>query len=260
MFQHAASSVLAHRLKAKLYHDLGWFDLIKNRADATQRVYELDQFGIKPRTLTTIGKLKLKFQSPHDFKEQSLEYKPKFVILSGNILLDGYWQSYKYYKGNEKLVESLFNFPKCQTNANLADAITNSESISVHIRRGDYSANPKTKALHGLMPDTYYEAAIKSMAKGLKNPRLFVFSDDPEWAKKNFKSSTPFVVAEQGRGVDDMHLMSLCKRNILANSSFSWWAAWLNKNSGKQIVAPKKWFEASSYTNPDLLPKDWIKL
>ncbi len=257
MFQYATASILSKKLSTRLYCDLSWYQEKANRSGIVQRHYELDQFGINTRKVGFLAKLK---RQPTLFKESYQGYDPMFGNLNGDILLDGYWQSYKYFENYELLVRQLFQFPKLKTNQNLRGEITSSQSISMHIRRGDYAANPKTKAIHGLMPMSYYMTAIKRASKNLKAPKLFVFSDEPSWAKANLKLPLPTVFVERGHNVDDMHLMSLCKQNIIANSSFSWWSAWLNENPRKQVIAPKQWFNDASLKNPDLLPREWAKL
>jgi hypothetical protein len=135
-------------------------------------------------------------------------------------------------------------------------------AISLHVRRGDYANNPKTKATHGLCSLDYYQASVRQMAQKVARPHFFIFSDDMEWVQGNLKIDFPCVFVEHNRGAEsynDMRLMSLCKHHIIANSSFSWWGAWLNPNMEKIVIAPRKWF-ASQTAVPDLFPAGWIIL
>jgi len=257
MFQHAAGAVLAEKLGTKLYHDLSWFDFVKTKPHATQRSFELDQFGIAPRTLSFFAKRQA--AKLPVYSQSGLGYDSGFTKISGSVILDGHWQSYRYFENSPDLIKKVFSFPTLE-NEELSEQITSKPSISLHIRRGDYASNTTINAIHGLLPKQYYEKGVAKLANELENPHLFLFSDDIAWVKQNFKFNHPSTFIKSRRDIDDMHLMSLCRCNIIANSSFSWWAAWLNANSGKQVVAPKKWSIDPNYKYPELIPKDWIIL
>jgi hypothetical protein len=127
----------------------------------------------------------------------------------------------------------------------------------MHIRRGDYQNNPTTKEFHGLCSIEYYQRAIKLMNENVDNPHFFVFSDDMNWVRKEYEinGQHTFVdINDESNGTIDMQLMSLCKHNIIANSSFSWWAAWLNNYNKKIVIAPEKWFNNSSIDTSTILP------
>lgn len=262
MFQYAAGAALAKRLKTNLYMDLGWFDAIKGNSEVTQRVYELDGFNIKPKGINAKDKISARLRPPKVFKEGALDYNADFEALQGNIILDGYWQSHKYFEDYRDLILDTFKFP-AKTSANnkrLLKAINASQSISVHIRRGDYNTKAG-RSYHGLISLTYYKKAIGLIQKTVDNPVLFVFSDEIEWCKKNIKFELPTTFIDSNgpnSGVEDMRLMSACKHNIIANSSFSWWAAWLNQNDEKQVYAPKTWFKAVKANLDDRVPSDWL--
>jgi Glycosyl transferase family 11 len=132
----------------------------------------------------------------------------------------------------------------------------------LHIRRGDYVQNPKASAVHGTSTLDYYSEAIQLMIGEVGMPHVFIFSDDIDWVKGNLIIPSPHTFVCQNIGADsyrDMQLMSLCKHNIIANSSFSWWGAWLNPNPEKIVIAPKQWFVNANNT-VDLLPSTWITL
>jgi Glycosyl transferase family 11 len=133
-------------------------------------------------------------------------------------------------------------------------------SVSLHVRRGDYV----TLGDHGLCDQAYYEAALARITEGLEGePTVFVFSDDPLWARDNLPLPFNKVVVDfNGPETDfeDMRLMSLCRHNIIANSSFSWWAAWLNANPGRRVAGPAHWFADPKMHSPDILPTDWLRI
>jgi hypothetical protein len=148
--------------------------------------------------------------------------------------------------------------------AALEDEITKSISISIHVRRGDYASNPVTTAYHGLYSIDWYQMAIKEMEKSLgRQVHFFIFSDDYDWVKTNLKLDMPCTFIKpspDGMEAQDLYLMSRCKHNITANSSYSWWAAWLNPNPNKKVIAPAKWFMGADSNTIDLIPPEWIKI
>ena len=126
------------------------------------------------------------------------------------------------------------------------------------MRRGDFLSNPGAQKFHGVCSITYYKKSINFIMQKVKNPHFFIFSDDLEWTKLNFNFiENPFTFVENDSDALDFWLMCLCKHNILANSTFGWWAGWLNKNNSKIVIAPKKWFLNSTISTDDLIPKNW---
>ncbi|MGH7156964.1 MAG: alpha-1,2-fucosyltransferase [Candidatus Saccharimonadales bacterium] len=264
MFQYAVGLVLADRLSTRLYMDLSWFEAIKGNANVAQRVYELDVFDIYPKQLGLLDKISIKLNSPISFKEQGLGYQKSFRNLRGNIILDGYWQSYKYLDRKRELVLEAFSFPEkiSQKNLKIFSSIQKAESVSIHIRRGDYVQMKHTNIYHGVIPLSYYSQAIAYFESLLNGPVFYIFSDDPKWCRTNLKLRSPAVFVDNNRGqrsgVEDLRLMSACKHNIIANSSFSWWAAWLNSNPQKIVCSPKDWFAGTKHRIQDRIPKDWL--
>lgn len=175
-------------------------------------------------------------------------------------LLDGYWQSEKYFASCVNQVRQAFKFPSLDKgNQLIAQQIEQVNSVSVHVRRGDYVNNP----LHGdICTLDYYKRAIGIINSKIANPQFYVFSDDVAWCKDNLSlPNAVYVDGNQGKNsYKDMQLISLCKCNIIANSSFSWWGAWLNINSNKVVIAPRKWFNDTRFNVSDLLPNEWIKI
>jgi hypothetical protein len=199
---------------------------------------------------------------------RNLVVEPHYHYWAGinNVLLPcylmGHWQSERYFIEVTQIIKNDFTFklPLDNTNLKLAQEIASVSSVSIHVRRGDYMSNKKTLSTHGLCPLSYYESAMNEICKHIKNPHFFVFSDDVEWVQKSLKINHPcrYIDNNQGKeSYNDMRLMSLCKHNIIANSTFSWWGAWLNNNADKMVVAPQRWF-ANDTKVMDLFPSGWL--
>ncbi len=196
--------------------------------------------------------------------EPHFHYWPEINRAPGNCYLAGYWQSEKYFQAHASIIRADFTFrpPLTNRNADLAEQITRVNAVSLHVRRGDYMSNPKTTATHGLCSLDYYLAAIRHIAERVQHPQFFVFSDDIAWAKNNLKIDFPHRFVDHNHGLEgynDMRLMGMCKHHIIANSSFSWWGAWLNPSESKIVAAPKKWF-VNENNAEDLLPQGWVAL
>ncbi len=278
MFQYAAGRRLANTHKTTLSMDLSWFDNT-NQVD-TPRFYELDCFNVaedfidpadyllientsgikqKIRAYTKdLNKPKLKL-----YAEKFYQFDKTVLDLPDNTVLEGYWQTEKYFADiRDVLLKDFgFNNQPSSKNKQLLDKIKKTESVSIHVRRGDYVTNKNANAFHGTKEQAYYDAALEPILKHANLPSLFVFSDEPEWCKKNLKFDMPttYVIGNK-KGSEDMRLMMHCKHNVIANSSFSWWASWLNQNPKKIVVAPKKWFNDSSINTKDVIPESWIKI
>ena len=173
----------------------------------------------------------------------------------------GYWQSYKYFIDNWYLFKEEINLDKFNTDPETLNQINISNSVSVHVRRGDYINNLKVSAFMGNLKLDYYNYAIDLAQKQMKNPIFFFFSDDIEWVKNNFTGKNFYFVKNDYDNFKlpfkDLLLMKNCKHNIIANSSFSWWGAWLNENPNKIIFAPKYWTSKIKTSTTDLTPKEW---
>lgn len=205
-----------------------------------------------------------KFKSSKFVLEPNFNFWPEFLNSPNDCYLDGYWQSEKYFFGCSALIRKDFTFKNVLDpyNLELASIIDKTNSVSIHIRRGDYVSNLKTNANHGLCSIDYYLTAFNYITKRIESPYFFIFSDDIEWARKNISLHSPcqFISHNIGsKSYVDMQLMSLCKHNVIANSSFSWWGAWLNTNESKIVISPSKWFAVDTDVI-DLIPSNWISL
>jgi hypothetical protein len=213
---------------------------------------------------------KIKFR----ITEETLQpFDPAILNAAGDIYLDGYWQSEKYFKDIRHILLKDLNITRDfnSLNKKISGSINSCNSVSVHIRRGNYVANPRVNEIHGTCTPEYYDKSADYILQNVKDPHFFIFSDEIEWAKTNFKISAPHTFVDNNKGydgenyqdeknVDDLRLMSLCKHNIIANSSFSWWGAWLNENPGKIVIAPGKWFNDPKMNTVDLIPENWVRI
>jgi hypothetical protein len=279
MFQYAAAKRLAVRRGTSLKLDVSVYRT--ELKGSTPIRFELDRFNMKYQTAKWKD-LFLAMESeglrsrvkkiiiPNKYRikkirEDHFGFDRSLLEAPDNVYLIGDWQSENYFKDIEGMIRKdyLFRSPQKGRNRELADLIASTESVGLHIRRGDYVSDPMINMIHGTCDLGYYSSAIKEIVKRTKSPYFLVFSDDIQWAKDNLKIDHPviFVDNNSGRdGFEDMRLMSQCKHNIIANSSFSWWAAWLNKNPEKIVIAPKNWFKNKDADTRDLFPEGWVKI
>ncbi len=198
------------------------------------------------------------------YEETTYSFDEKVFTPRQEIYLQGYWQSEKYFKEINHILLQEFKLPAApdRENARLTNEITNCESVSIHVRRSDYVSNPKTSTIHVCCSVDYYMKAVELVKSRIATPRFFIFSDDPDWAEANLKFGNCQIIRNNSMdsGEEDLRLMCLCRHNIIANSSFSWWGAWLNQNDKKLIVSPRQWFHVSRFDSPDRIPDDWEKL
>lgn len=265
MFQYAAACSLSHKLRTELMLDITWF--YQNfHTDTTPRKYELDCFLLddKVRKINSQIKKKIVTSLYRHYEEPSFNYDPEFQKISNNTYLVGYFQSEEYFIQSVNSVVESFSWKNKLSYENelLYNNIKQDpSSTSLHIRRGDYIKNIATAKHHGVINYEYYERAVKLISRQINKPSLYIFSDDPDWCIKNIQFSNPTVfVSHNINGSDDMKLMAACRNNIIANSSFSWWGAWLNKNPDKIVLTPKNWFADGSINTSNIIPKKWQKI
>jgi len=179
---------------------------------------------------------------------------------------DGYWQSFRYFQDYfEQIAGDIVPETDIDFNHNNVGLVNESDSVSIHIRRGDYKLAGK-RSPHFCLDEFYYRASIDKICEITDNPNLIVFSDDPGWVKDNYRFlanyKTSFASSdEDSSAVSDLLHMSQCSHNIIANSSFSWWGAYLNRNPDKIVIAPSKWYrDWVKYNIDDILPPSWIRI
>jgi hypothetical protein len=272
MFQYAAGLALAERLQKKLIVDCSWFGVDPNRT------FALAPFGISAqnpfhsapskRTSGLISRVSNKISrvidkfNPTIFYESSFRYDIAFEKIKKPLVLDGYFQSERYFSAISKRISDTFIVREQASKqaSMLLDEIKVNDSICVHIRRGDYISNPSANAYHGTCSLEYYYQAISLIAENLSTPHCYVFSDDPRWVELNFRGEIPFTLVDihsADQAHEDLRLMMACRHFVIANSSFSWWAAWLGADTQKTVIYPREWFKNNTQDITDLIPHTW---
>lgn len=194
---------------------------------------------------------------------KSSHFDPQLLKLPDNIYLDGYFQSEKYFINIADIIRNEFKVKNeiNGKNKDIAELMTNSQSINICVRRGDFVTNVKVNQKHGVCGLDYYYNCIEQIILKVKSPHFFVFSDDINWCKDNIKVKYPicFVDHQQEKPYENLRLMSFCRHHIISNSTFPWWGAWLAAYEGKIVFVPKKWF-AKDMNTEGMIPDSWIKI
>ena len=280
LFQYAAGRRLASIHNTELKLDVSSFETYKLHR------YSLNYLAIKApeasraeiealrgnmeggklsKLVERLRRRKLFPKNPHYIKEVDQGFNPKILDLPDDVYLDGYWQNEKYFKDREILIreEYVLKEPLSGESNNLSERILSSNSVSIHVRRADYVANQANQKIYEILGPDYYSKSIEAVKNQVEDPQGFIFSDDISWVRENFKLDLPtFYVDFNGpeKNYEDMYLMSLCRHHIIANSSFSWWGAWLGNNSDKLVFAPKHWYRNRVLDNKNSYPDGWIKI
>ncbi|MCC6008093.1 MAG: alpha-1,2-fucosyltransferase [Rhodobacteraceae bacterium] len=272
MFQYAAARALALRCGQPLVLDL------RHYAGPREHGYALDAFRLSARVgearelpprlrhepLRALASRLARRDLPR-WEERAPGFAPDVMGLQGPVWLHGYFQTERYFADHAPTIRAEFT-PRAApdaANAALLAEIAATPSVSVHVRRGDYVRNPRFNALHGTCPPEYYAAAAAKLCDRHGQAHFFVFSDDPAWARDNLRLPGPMRVIDHNAAAsasEDLRLMSACRHHIIANSTFSWWGAWLNPRSDKTVIAPSRWFSDPGMHNPDLLPSGWLRV
>lgn len=282
IFQYAAARSLSIRHRTSLKLDIEY--LRSNDQKITKRQYCLDNFnitaeianpievaeisGIRP---TLIANLSVRLRNifglskftPNPVRETGFPFDPALLDSPDQSYLVGYWQSEKYFSNISGILRNELSFKKQPTAKNLAIAnkMATENAVFLHIRRGDYVSHPDVAKLNGTCDQAYYEHALAIVADKVDAPVLYVFSDEPEWVRQNMRFPFPATVIDhngQDEAHEDLRLMSLCKHAIIANSTFSWWGAWLIDSQDKVVVAPRKWFADPDIDTSDVIPDRWL--
>lgn len=273
LFQYAAAAQLAANLNTSVALDISAYE-----ADNEIRSYMLQYFNITERFASKkevafykkgnyIVNHFFKSLKPFNYKEKGLRYNTDlFTIKQNKVLLNGYFQSELYFKEIRDSIVKMFQVkvPAEGLNNEAINNIKNTNSVSLHIRRGDYVSNPTVNAVHTVCDMAYYAQALTYLKGSLNQAHIFIFSDDIPWAKQNLDTlGMPCTFIDfntPDNCYEDLRLMYSCKHNIIANSSFSWWGAWLNTNNDKTVIAPKKWFNINNEASETIVPQSWIRL
>jgi hypothetical protein len=284
MFQYALGRELQRRNGGRLALDLILLLDRFPRSDVIFRNYDLDIFRIQPQ-LTLLSKLaqwlpvpllyscgsaalnRLRNQlgtqqyimGPVPFRKEVLEAR-------GNIYLDGHWQSPKYFAGSEDVLRHEFAVkqPLSPAGKRVAVQMASVDSICVNVRRTDFVTLPASIKTHGFVGQEYYMRGIEQIAPLLKNPHIFVTSDDVGWCRENLHFDYPTtVLGHEYQGYkfgEYLTLMAQCKHFLIPNSSFAWWAVWLNRSDDKMVVCPKNWYRDPKIDSSDLIPPQWTRI
>lgn len=287
MFQYALAKALSIKNRTTLKIDLSFYE--NQQVGEVQRKYLLYNFNIDTQYSsqndidyvlndrsylellpTKIYKQIIPYYKRNYIIEKDLFFDKNIFKARKNVILEGYWPNENYFKSIESIIRREFTLrSESVTNEylNLKNDISVKNSVSIHIRRTDYLNNKNGNFdLFGICDVEYYDRAIEYVVRRINDPFFFVFSDDVNWVKENFALSFPnyLVSGRCFNDVEEMLLMSFCKYNILANSTYSWWAAWLNVNPNKQVFAPKQWYNSkilqNFYETSDFMPTSWNKL
>lgn len=200
-------------------------------------------------------------------RETQFNFDPRVFKSKKNAYFDGYWQTEKYFKDIEDIIRKEFTLkkPLSAKSQEVEKEILKTNAVALHVRRGLFASHPTFSAHHGTSSMDYYGNAVAHIASKVKNPHFFVFSDDQPWCKEHLKLPYPVTYVDHSTPAtdfEDIILMSRCKHNILANSTFSWWGAWLNTNPNKIVTSPTHWFNSErgkKYNLIDLLPPGWLR-
>jgi hypothetical protein len=280
MFQYAFGRQLARQLEARLVFDPSNLLYRNNPPDFVYRNYDLDVFSPQevsflapPNLLAPVYNLRLKklSQAVNWAVKRGLPVlkEPHFHFNSGvlasakeGIIYDGWWQSPKYFAGVEKEIREDFRFSRqiIPESRELLARIENSNAVCLNVRRTDFL---KVDTLNATNQE-YFERGADYLGRKLSEPRFFVFSDDVAWCRDNIKTGYPTeFVGHEHKGFkfgNYMQLMTRCKHFLIPNSSFAWWAAWLNTGPDKLVVAPENWFTDPTIDTTDLVPESWVRL
>lgn len=276
LFQYAFGRTLALRNKCELKLDISsfenyeWHEFSLNpfniKQDIATKTERENLLGIN---LSVCKRIKRKlFKNQQSFIiENSLLFDAKYLEVKEPAYLKGYWQSEKYFSQfkNEIRNDLIIHVKPTIDNQNILDQIISCNSISLHIRRGNFVNDESVNKRHGTISLNYYKNAIKIINSKVSDPVYFIFSDDLLWVKTNFKISEKLVfvdINDAKNDFQDLRLISNCKHHILANSTFSWWGAWLNTSPNKIVISPKSWFNDVTFNlqTLDLIPPQWLRI
>jgi hypothetical protein len=284
MFQYACGKAIASKLGVELKLDTTFVTDRTPRKDFTYRDYELAVFDVEDELATAaevrkfipnlwnssellrqLYKFKRLLVSRTLYTEKlKFRYNNEIDLVADNSYLYGYFQTEKYFENLrfELLQRFTLKNPLDENNTLIVKQMQLQNSVSIHVRRGDYTNSPFS--LLGV--EDYYRKAIDYILSNVDAPVFYIFTNDQEWVEENFKAleinKTIVTINSGDQSYKDMILMSNCKHNICANSSFSWWGAWLNTNERKIVITPRNWFKSTEYVEStyDLIPAKWLSL
>jgi len=279
-FQYALGRRLALAKGVPLGLDLAYYQ------EKLKRVYSLGHFNTQARLVTPEQALRAQGRAGHSLlarawrqwrrllpyyrrrlviEQRQFAYDPRLLQVRSDAYLRGYWQNEKYFApiGEVLRAELTLKAPLSPASANVAAEIDRAEAVGVHVRRGDYAKDPQIRERHGLVSLEYYQRCARQILDEHPRAVFYVFSDDPAWVADHLDLGGPrFLVDHNGpeHDFEDLHLLSRCRHFIIANSSFSWWAAWLSTAPGKLVYAPRRWQASNEYDTSDVVPAGWRRV
>lgn len=281
MFQYALGKTLSLQHQTLLKLDLSWLlnHSPERGTNFVHRNFDLDIFRIQANIANAEEVKQLRNEwlpvkradrllktllgiPQTNIREPYFHYSSAVRKIGPDAYLDGFWQSEKYFGEYASIIRDDFNFkyPLGEQAVPLMESIRKSEAVCVNVRRKEFVNNP----YHGAMDIDYYMRAEKKIRESVKDPCLYIFSDDITWCEENLHFQSPAVFVPliyAGEKYQDIfRMMITCRHFIIPNSSFGWWAAWLSEHENKQVIAPSKWFANGPKDTQDLLPKGWIRL
>lgn len=273
LFQYAFGKTLASKNNCPLYLDLRHFEQNKLHSGYALDCYNIQATIADNSLLNDYQEWKLRLSSklsgvlPCSFghyHEPEFSYSETNLNAPQNKILVGYWQSEKYFSQIEDTLRRDLTPSNeiVERNQDYRSLIGERNAVSVHVRRGDYLTNPNAASLYEECGVDYYQRALEYINQKTQNPVFFIFSDDIDWCRSNltFPGEHHFVSGEAKGPHDDLYLMSQCRHHIIANSTFSWWGAWLSTAVEKLVISPKKWFKDGKLSCNDLTNRDWVRI
>jgi len=275
MFQYALARKLSLLHDVSLKFDVSQFEARKIRKYSLNHFNVIENFaaeddivrikGLEPISFRKIAEKILPYYKRSYICERNCNFDLNILRSPENVYLNGFWQSEYYFEDVKDILLREFTIKTKQDSVNeqISALIKSVNGVSLHIRRTDYVTDANVSQFHGTCDLSYYERAVKIIAREVLSPHFFVFSDDIAWAKKNLrlKYPTEFISHNDStKDFEDLRLMSECDHHIIANSTFSWWGAWLNKKDDKIVIAPDRWFNDERVNTKDLIPNKWIRV
>jgi len=279
LFQYALGRRLTYFSSVQLKLDVSYYRTSKLRSYGLDHLNiveniatedDLNAFGVvEGRDSRTIISKALERRKPihkrRRIDERLLAFDPEILSVSDNVYLDGDWASEKYFCEIAEVLRAELT-PKLRldkVNEEMASEIAGASSVSVHIRRGDYVTNPEINKVHGTCSLKYYNRCIGEIALKVRDPHFYVFSDDVQWTRKNLVIGHPVTYVDHNdkeNDFKDLYLMSKCKHHIIANSSFSWWGAWLSTSKDHVVFATSRWLSPGRTDVLDIIPERWLRV
>jgi hypothetical protein len=271
LFQYCSAKALSIKKNIPLVMDLSYFERTGKKdglhyfpiPDKAATDSELRPFYERGLLTKAVQRLK-PYTKREIYREKFFHFDPDFFNVKDTVFLKGIWQSEKYFIDQAETIRQILTIKEeyIKHLFPLRTELQSTNSIAIHVRRGDYLTAVALDVL-GLQGNEYYQAAWSTITSQVPNAQVYYFSDDIKFVEEELMPIIPGKILsrpEPNNYIEDFYLMSQCKHNIIANSSFSWWAAWLNNNPGKTVVAPKKWFNNGPKDTQDLIPNSWVRI